>query len=557
MTELGLAAVMRETMEDRMAEREVRDVFSESAEMRDNLRSVMIQEGVSGTDLELALEDRGWVRADAQNTDGMTPQQRKSFVFRARAYWLLDPHATAAVRTWTNYTVGTGVSFKATDTTLDGNLQTFWKSPKNRTMTSSAAQQKHNRRLLVDGELFFAVFDDDPAPTIRKVDCNEITAFVYDPEDAEVVWAYRREQRLPNGDTNVRFYRSWAYPEQDLSGIQTTNEAGVNTSSIKPESGVLMYHMAFDAMHQRGNSLFASSMAWFTAMRNFMGDRVAITKGLAKYISKLTIKGGQNQVNKVGAALNNQVRGQVPALPASPTGVAYNNAPQVAAKTFLENDNVALTNMPRTTGASDSRQDYKNLRLQFTAGLGMSEPYWGDAESGNLATATAMELPMLKQFQTHQTLWADAWRDLFTIVSYFMGDGNGEMEPVDVDVDYPPIVEADIAKITTAIVEVCAEFPELKQPEVLKLLLVTMGLNNIEDIMSRVIATQAEMKANVAKGLNADGSQPTPVVQPAKPVQQKTVPGGQPVAKTMQEAVEALHEALSQEVVDMAEHAEV
>lgn len=544
MQTLGLSVIMREAAQE--------EDFKEAGQMQyeEAVTAFAISEGYDPLEMRLALEDRGWQRMGTQ-LDGEQPWiVRRLSILRARMYWLLDPHATAAVRTWTNYTVGTGISFKAEDEAIDNALQKFWKSPKNRTMTSAAGQQKHNRRLLVDGEMFFAIFDDDPAPSIRKVDCVEITQFIYDPEDAEVIWAFRRERTMPSGERDIKYYRNWAFPEQELSGVEVKNENGGAAIGIAPEEGVLMYHLAFDAIHQRGNSLFSSSLAWMTSMRGFMQDRIAITKGLARYIQKLTVKGGSSQIAKIATAMNRQQQTGVAGRAVPPgTGPAA-----TAAKTFLENGNVELSNMPRTTGASDAKTDFKTIRLMIAGGVGMTEPYFGDAESGNLATATAMELPMLKQFQSHQKLWGDAWVDMFTIVMYFMGVAGTakEMEAIEVDVDFPPIVEADITKIVVAIVSACAEFPELKQPETLKLLLITMGVNNVDDVMERVLVDQKanQVKAdNIAGGKAPDGSPmpvtATPVVVPAKPVKQATQPGGQPIAApTMKEAVDLFHQVL-------------
>ena len=122
----------------------------------------------------------------------------------------------------------------------------------------------------------------------------------------------------------------------------------------------------------------------------------------------------------------------------------------------------------------------------------------------------------------------------------------------------------DVGAAITAIVDACAEFPELKQPEVLKLVLTTLGMNNVDDIMKRVLITakQNQLKAdNIANGLNPDGTKkrpdqlagvlPTPVVGPAKPAQQKTAPGGQPIAATVKEAAEWLAYVLQCEAEEL------
>ena len=66
----------------------------------------------------------------------------------------------------------------------------------------------------------------------------------------------------------------------------------------------------------------------------------------------------------------------------------------------------------RDTGALQRKEDMRALKLYIYAGLGFGEHYMGDPASGNLATATAMELPVLKMIQAEQKLWSSIYTDL-------------------------------------------------------------------------------------------------------------------------------------------------
>lgn len=476
-----------------------------------------LAEGMAPSDFALALEDRGWIKLGA-TLDGDAPWlQRRLGVLKARMYWLLDPHASAAIRTWTNYTLGSGMTFKAQDAGLQAQLQAFWDEPKNRFMTSAEGQRRLNRRLLVDGEIFFAIFntagggtdpdndgDVDPTILIRKVDCTQITELITDPEDQESVWAYRRVYSLPNGERRNLYYRDWANQDADLSLARDSDN-----NTIEPEQDVVMYHLGFDVIHQRGNSLFSSALPWMQALRQFMEDRIAITAGLAKIIRKVTFKGGKAQATKVATAMQQQGT--------TPTGQAY--VPPIpvrqAAQTIMNNDAVTIDDMPRQTGAGDARQDFKNLRLMICGGVGMTEPYFGDAESGNLATATAMELPMLKQFESHQQLIGDAWRDIFGIVANFT-----DPERVEVDVDFPPIINKDVLTTVQGIAAAVLAFPSLAQPEVLSMTLTVLGVNNVDDVMERVLVQfkqDQDMRDQMQQATLKQAQNPQPTAAPGKP----------------------------------------
>lgn len=506
--------------------------FSE-AQVEQFLQSDLVEgfADMSPGDIQLAMDDRGWVRM-GQTLDGDAPWSvRRLTVLRSRMYWLMDSHAQAAVRTWTDYTLGSGMGFKANKDPDQTALSEFWDNKQNRNITSAESQRRLNRRLLVDGELFFGIFDTDDGVLVRKIDCTQITNFLTNPDDSEEVWGYRRVYSLTNGETKTLIYRDWAYPEADLSKCSIIG----NPNTTTPQEHVVVYHLPFNAIHQRGNSLFSSALPWMQALRQFMEDRLAITQGLAKFIRKMTIKGGAAQVAKVQAAMTGAVS----------QGAAGNPAldrARKAAQTLFANDAVDMADVPRTTGASDSRQDFRNIRLMICGGVGMTEPYFGDAEAGNLASVTAMELPMLKQFESHQQLWADCWRDLFSIVLNFE-----DPQAVQVAIDWPPIVKENVKNMVDAIVAACAEFPELNQPEVLTVLLNSLGINNVDHVMTNVLAKQKELQLkadteanNAAKGLAPDGTAISqPVVGPAKPAQQATGTPTAPIQRAAGESTEA------------------
>ncbi|KKL10172.1 hypothetical protein LCGC14_2558520, partial [marine sediment metagenome] len=132
--------------------------------------------------------------------------------------------------------------------------------------------------------------------------------------------------------------------------------------------------------------------------------------------------------------------------------------------------------------------------------------YFGDPSTGNLATATAMELPMLKAFLAYQTLWTGVYEDLDTIVldqAEFKGDRF-------VDRDWPPIIEADISVLATAISAFAQAMPALMaQPEVMQRVLTALRINNPQEIIQRIQGAQpappasAEAAAQLAVALRA------------------------------------------------------
>lgn len=476
----------------------------------------MMAEGLGRAEAELAYEDRGWLNRSSSVTQpgDQQPLARVATINRARMYSATDPMAVVSLRTWNNYTLGIGMSFKADDAGLQAKLETFWKHRKNRGVTSAAGQHKSNRRLLVDADIFFAIYDDSEGEDsagalIRRLEATQVTHIITDPEDVDVPLLYRRQFSY-NGKDTVWYYRDWAFSDHDLEGVlDPVSGRAIDESMVQDAADVVVYHLAFNAMYQRGQSLIAPATPWMGALRQFMEDRFAITSGLAKFIRKIVVKGGKAQLDKAVNAVKSAV-GMNNGRPTMGTPEAV----RTAASTFMGNENVDMQDMPRTTGASDARQDYRNGRLNVLAFTGLTEPYTGDAESGNLATATAMELPMLKQFQTHQQMWIEAWLDIFSIVANF-----AKPVPVTVDIDMPPIILDNVLQWAQACAALLLSMPELKQPEVMREALTQLGINNVDEVMVLVEKLAKENKDFADKQKKQMLENPQPAQNgPAKPV---------------------------------------
>jgi hypothetical protein len=167
-----------------------------------------------------------------------------------------------------------------------------------------------------------------------------------------------------------------------------------------------------------------------------MEARVAITQALSKYAYKLSVKGGQRTVDAVKDKLQSTY--------AKNAANSVERNPQTApGGTWVQNDALDLAAVPKATGAGDSEKDGNQLKLMVCAGTGIMLHYFGDPSTGNLATATAMELPMLKMFDSYQESWKDAWCDIFSIVLDEDPDDAADINEM-VTVELPPILADDL-----------------------------------------------------------------------------------------------------------------
>lgn len=529
----------------------------------ENDKGETLSEAFTQADIELALDDRGWLVGGKRMMGELDPLSRQVQVNRSRYYWLRDPLAKQAVRLWTDYAFGdTAVGYTCEDNAIQAKLDAFMKARTNRRFASREGMRRMSQRLLVDGELFIIINEADSvtngkAPTIRTVDCLQITDIITDPDDADNILAYKRVMTGKDGNNKVLYYKPWDAQQPDKTTLDTKTVAndGYNLVPIDPNGkktiqfvdGCVMYHVAFDAIERRGNGLLSSCSDWAREHRRFMIARVAITQALSKFAFKTTVKGGQNIVNSIRAKLESTF-GQ-----SGLSGGTQHQPVAAPGANFLANEGVSLEAMPRVTGGSEAATDANGLKLMVSAGTGIMLHYFGDPGTGNLATATAMELPMLKMFMSYQVYWKDIWRDLFSIVL----EENDEAPPAEIVITMPAILEDDLQGLATFLTSLVGAFPEAKVPALLKMCLESANVPDLDEVMQDIEDKKEELDAQ--QQLQSQQTQNNALAlvkaKQAKPGQTSTDPAEQGVlspdtpasvaeSKTEADSIKALTAAL-------------
>ncbi len=462
-----------------------------------------LREAYTQADIELALDDRGWLVGGKAKAGELDPLSRQVQINKSRYYWLRDPLAHQAVRLWTDYGLGdTAITYNSEDAGVMKKLDKFTKDRRNRKLLNATGMKRLSTKLLVDGELFFTIYTDG---VIRVIDPLQITDILCDEDDDDTVLAYKRV----TANSKTLYYRDWTAEPADAAKAKDP----VTKQPVKQlQTDCVIYHLPFDAFEKRGTGLFGCCVNWSREHRRFMEARVAITQALATWAHKMSVKGGQAQLNRMKAQLESTF------AQTGTSGGTERNPQPAPGSTFFQNEGVDLQPTSRSTGAGDARTDGDQLKLMVSAGTGIMLHYFGDPSTSNLATASAMELPMLKMFASYQKLWKDAMRDIYSIVLDYKPDA----EPADIEIELPPILVDDLAKLGTFLTSFTTMFPEAKTDSVLRLCLNAMGVEDIDDVLEEIKQNKVELEAkaadNVANGLNQDGSpiKPTVVAKPGQ-----------------------------------------
>jgi len=430
---------------------------------------VIIREALATVEDELRLEDTGWINLSRTTGDVISAQARITNLNLSRLYYAKDPLGKQAIRLWTDYTFGTGMTAHSDEENTEKVRSAFWDSKANQSVLSARGQRKSSDKLLVDGEVFFAIFLGAKGEAkIRFIDPLEITEIITNPDDVEDARYYRRQWSDAQGKSHDTVYRSTT----NIKNEATKDSLG---ASVQKNDDALVYHLTYNTISQRGNPLLLPALDWIKQYRRFLASRVAVMLALARFAWRTKVKGGQTAVDAIKAKTHQQ-------------SVA-------AGSQLLENLGSDTTPIKTESGASSAYQDARMIKLQVCAAVGIPEQYFGDIATGNLATAKTVELPLIKMFQSYQAIWGDAYKDINDIV--FEHNSIPEDKRY-VDLDFPEIAPSDVAQAATALVQILQVLPELGDTDDVKqIALMTLGVNDPAEVLDE-LAKEAKTNPSIA-----------------------------------------------------------
>ncbi len=475
------------------------------------------------------LQEVGWTPLGGGSSSDQVASRidRADVNTQARWYYFKDPIAQQAVMLHNAYTFGRGVGYRAAHEDVQAWLDRFWKDQRNRaSLTRALPQWLLNRERQLDGELFLAFFVSTLTGrvTVRTFDPGEITQVITAPGDPLFPLYFRREYLPREYDFATGHYKTGdkrveIYPDFRNAGDEDGHYPAAVTWPT-PTTRVYVMHVCTNPLAGRGLSHLATGLPWIKAHKGFMEDRATLTLALATFAFKQKVKGNRQSMSRM---LQQWGRYE--------TAQRYSRDDRErrqGGNTLVENEASELEQLKTDSGASNAYQDARMMRQLAGIGSGgIFEHYLGDPSTGNLATATAMELPMLKMFEFEQQLWEDLYGDIFWFVTLMGllysdtlrglanvsrdlagGTGLWEIEPLeegllDVEVRLPAIVQRDLAGQSTALASIAQAETSLGQQIVPAEQMATYALQLLGfDDVGKIVA---QMKAD---GFKLSGQPP-------------------------------------------------
>lgn len=474
------------------------------------------------------LDEPGWEQlGSGSNRDLIAGQiDRYQQNQLARWYYHQDPTASQAVMLHNAYTFARGVSVKAKDERIQPVIDAFWKDPRNRhSLTRASAQWMLNTERQLEGELFFGLFVSrlTGKVTVRLFDPSEFpddTGVITMPGDPSFPIYFQRQFQTRQFDFTDGTYKTGArqraiYPDFRNAGADLSGTNGHGPWVRWPSNTeIYVMRVCTNPLGGRGLTHLNAGIPWIKALKGFMEDRATLTLALATFAFKQKVKGNRQAVQRLIDQWSTYETDQR-------YGIAGDSRERrQGANTFIENEASNLEQLKTDSGSAQAYQDMRMFRQMAGLGSGhIFEHYLGDPSTGTLATASAMELPMLKLFEFEQQVWEDVIGDILNFVvvqalrhgdrairglaniAVDMAGGSPlwVITPVGdadftVEATLPPIVQSDVAVRANALAQVAqAEVmtgQQIMPPEQKATLALQMfGVDNIGTLVDALKAT--------------------------------------------------------------------
>lgn len=516
-------------------------------------------------ELELALEDTGWMRQSLAGQREFSRDGLAKLIRIARLSYLKNPLIHNGVEVQANYVFGQGLSITAKAAPVNEVIQAFIDYRQNaEELTGHAAKLMLERQLQVESSLFFVLFTDVSTGFVRvsTINVDEISDIVKNPDNKREAWYYKRTFTTKNVDpqvgtisntTQTEYYPDWKYdPDQKPDTF-----GGLPVHWDRP---VYMVKTGGIGDMDFGVPEIYSAIDWARAVKEDLEDYASLRRALARFAWTLTTKGG-----KAGVA---SAKNKLATTLVSDGSRMEGNPPPVTASTFVGAEGWDMQPV-KTSGATLPPDEARRFWLMTGAGMGLPETMLsGDVSTGNLATAKSLDRPTELKMRNRQTLWADVLNDILNYVidqaairvngmlnghidiDPFSGDrkvvlnpAQGETEPMDrgIDIAFPTVLEHDPVTRVQAIVNAATLGASTGVPAgtidtktLSRLLLSALGVEDIDEKIDELFPDNEEI---------TDGTIGTPPpVPPAVPGQ---VPDMAEASRDLKEAIRKLTAAVA------------
>lgn len=523
-------------------------------------------------ELELALEDRGWVREITISNFEFSLFGIQRIIGLCRLYALKNPLIRRGIQVVSFYVFGRGVSISSDDEDENKVLQAFFLDPRNAQELGHRALVKKEEQIWSDGNIYWVFFADEKTGdlVVRCLDPIEICDIVTNPDDASEEWYLHRRWMAQAFDVNTGQkqpapQQAW-YPALGY-------DPDVKPLTIGPEKVKVMWDTP--CMHWKeggmakwlyGVPLAYPAIDYGRAVKRLIDNWCSMQEAMTRFAWQVETQGGLPAIANLKQTLATTL--------SIGDGSQYEQSPPPnTASSWISGPGNKLT-MSKTSNMIDGPEVGRRVAHMAYMVFGLPETFFADASVGTVATATSLDRPTELMMLGIQERWREGLQrmgDYAIMRSDTAPQGHirearkaspkkEKKAGSSVKVIFPSILEHDIKDQIAAIVEAATmngfECTGIDQRIAIGLLLQELQVENWQEVLeemypedeydelidrTEVLAKQREDTLNpplAPAGPGATGV-PTPASKPQPGQAAAAQPPGQKTAKPKRASTEA------------------
>ncbi|HEY3559649.1 MAG TPA: hypothetical protein VGL05_19405 [Kribbella sp.] len=463
-------------------------------------------------DVELAYEDRGWLRLSMQAQLDLSANGRHQIRDLCRVMTVVNPLIKRGLSLRKAYVWGQGVDITVRDQSDDGQdvnavVQEFLEDPGTiRNLSGSQAREEMEQRLYTDGEGACALFTNGITGRVspRWIPVEQITDVITDPEDATTDWYYRRdfsERSLTDG-VLVERMRTVYYPALGYEPQAANRPRYINGAEVAWDAPIRMVSVNRQTGGTRGIPDCFAAIAYARSYKEFLEAWTVLTKALSRFAWKTTTRGDKAKTvaAKVGAA---------------PTVEARGGNPNGYGATAVTDPGTTLEAIPKTGATIDADSGRPLASMVATALDVPVTMLLGDPGiTGARAVADTLDQPTELMANMRRELWTEFHRDVLNyVIDWAVRAPQGALkgritrdpgsdrvtvllpdnDSRTIDISWPDFDSTPVDVLVAAIV---AADSTMKMPPLvtLRLLLQALKVKDIDEVLDDVTDDQGEFK---------------------------------------------------------------
>jgi hypothetical protein len=398
-------------------------------------------------ELELALEDRGWVREVMLSTLEFSRYGVQQLIRICRIYGIKNPLIKRGAEICAMYVFGRGIEIRSEDDTANGVIQNFLQV--NQAEIGHVGLTEKEKSIQTDGSLYFALKATPNGVRVQMIEPLEIMDVITEPDNrACPQFFYRQWQQFDNpieGPQNTPM-KCW-YPSVDYM-LDPTKEGQrpptVQAVTVNWDMPILRVKIGCPPNWLWGIPPIYASIDWARAYKDFLEDWATVQRTLARFALVIETKGGPGAIAAYNALLNTTF------ADSGGTRIERNPPPNVGSAHISGPGNQIR---PFKSGNSQTAPEQaRRLLLMVAAAHGMPETFYGDASTGSLATAVSLDRPTELKFKEIQQRWVYTLKTILRYVLYVEARTAGSKmrearandpapQPIEIIVKFPAVLE--------------------------------------------------------------------------------------------------------------------